>query len=114
MPYDMPRSALRHGVVAALPVLTLTLALALTACGRSESPEQKAAARLAKAEEAMEACKKRQGLEGTATPTTMILDDPATRGQVPTPETMGQLRMKVQCALELNELLDARRGPGAK
>jgi hypothetical protein len=114
MPYDMPRSALRHGVVAALPALTAALALTLTACGRSESPEQKAAARLTKAEEAMEACKKRLGFEGTPTPTTVVLDDPATRGQVPTPETMSQLRMKVQCRLELDELLDARRGPGAK
>lgn len=100
--------ALRHGAVAVLAIV------ALAACQRSESPEQKATARLTKAEEAMESCKKRLGFEGTPTPTTVVLDDPATRGQVPTPETMNQLRMKVQCRLELDELLDARRGPAAK
>jgi hypothetical protein len=104
----MPRTALRRCAVALLAVG------ALAACGRSESPEQKAAARLTKAEAAMEGCKKRLGFEGTPTPTTVVLDDPATRGQVPTPETMNQLRMKVQCRLELDELLDARRGPGAR
>ena len=108
----MPRLALRPTAVALLAVVALAPALA--GCGRSESPEQKAAARLAKAEAAMEDCKKRQGFEGTPTPTPVVLDDPATRGQTPTPETMNQLRMKVQCAPELNELLDARRGTGAK
>jgi hypothetical protein len=94
--------------------LVLAGVLLVAACGRSESPEQKAAARLARAEAAMEECKKRLGFESTPTPTTVVLDDPATRGQVPTPETMNQLRMKVQCRVELDELLDARRGPGAK
>jgi hypothetical protein len=37
-----------------------------------------------------------------------VLDDPATRGQEMTPEMAGQLRLKVQCMLELNELLAAR------
>src|SRR5207247_1364867 len=39
----------------------------------------------------------------------LAVDDPATRGQEMTPEMAGQLRLKVQCALELNELLAARR-----
>jgi hypothetical protein len=65
--------------------------------------------RLAKAEAAMTDCKKRVGLEDVATPAGMVLDDPATRGQEMTPEMAGQLRLKVQCALELNELLAARR-----
>jgi hypothetical protein len=39
----------------------------------------------------------------------MVLDDPVTRGQEMTPEMAGQLRLKVQCALELNEVLAARR-----
>jgi hypothetical protein len=38
-----------------------------------------------------------------------VLDDPATRGQALTPELAGQLRLKIQCRLQLDELLAARR-----
>jgi hypothetical protein len=65
--------------------------------------------RLRRAEAAMEACKQRVGLQDVPTPSTVILDDPATRGQALTPELAGQLRLKVQCRLELDELLAARR-----
>ena len=82
-------------------------ALALTACNQTPGPLHKAD-RVAKAEAAMAECKKRVGLEEVATPSGMVLDDPATRGQEMTPEMAGQLRLKVQCALELNELLAAR------
>ena len=87
------------------------LALAVAACGSpGESPKVDArAARLQKAEAAMTECKKRVGLEDVATPAGMTLAEPATAGQEMTPEMAGQLRLKVQCALELNELLDARR-----
>jgi hypothetical protein len=81
----------------------------LIAC---ESPKPKtspAAERLAKAETAMEECKKRVGLESITTPTGVVLDDPATRGQELTPELAGQLRLKIQCRLELDELLAAGR-----
>ena len=81
--------------------------LALIACDSSKSPKT-AADRLAKAEAAMNECKKKQGLEGIATPTGVVLDDPATRGQEMTPELAGQLRLKIQCRLELDELLAAR------
>ncbi len=87
----------------------LTLALALVACNRSDAPQASAAARLAKAEAAMEECKKRVGLQDIATPAGVVLDDPATRGQEMTPELAGQLRLKIQCRLELDELLAARR-----
>jgi hypothetical protein len=89
---------------------TLVLALAVAACGPSDTPQQKAAARLAKAEAAMQACKDRNGLGATPTPTTAVLDDPATRGQAPTPDMANQIRLKVACRIELDELLDARRG----
>jgi hypothetical protein len=88
------------------------LALAVAACGPSEDPQQKAAARLAKAEAAMQACKDQNGLGTTPTPTTVVLDDPATRGQAPTPDMANQIRLKVACRIELDELLDARRGAG--
>ena len=88
--------------------LALILVIALVACDQVPSGTAKAQ-RLAKAESAMNECKKRVGLEEVATPTGMVLDDPATRGQEMTPEMAGQLRLKVQCALELNELLAARR-----
>jgi hypothetical protein len=89
--------------------LTVALALAVAACEQGPSPAVAKAQRVAKAEAAMTECKKRVGLEDIATPTGMVLDDPATRGQEMTPEMAGQLRLKVQCALELNELLAARR-----
>ena len=88
-------------------LLLAGLLLALIACDSSKSPKA-AADRLAKAEAAMDACKKKQGLEGIATPTGVVLDDPATRGQEMTPELAGQLRLKIQCRLELDELLAAR------
>ena len=93
--------------------LAVTAALVVVACNpASNEPKPSAAAvRLAKAEAAMNDCKKRVGLEDVATPAGMVLDDPATRGQEMTPEMAGQLRLKVQCALELNELLAARRPP---
>jgi hypothetical protein len=87
----------------------LALGLALGACGRSEAPRERARARLARAEAALAACKDRYGFAATPTPETVVLDDPATRGQPLTPERANQLRMKVQCRLELDELLAARR-----
>ena len=87
----------------------LVLAVLLAACSPGETPEQKAAARVAKAEAAMEECKKSVGLGDIPTPTGGILDDPATRGQALTPEMAGQLRLKVQCRLQLEELFAARR-----
>ena len=86
----------------------LLLLLALAACNKTPGPLHKTD-RIAKAEAAMTECKKRIGLEDVSTPSGMVLDDPATRGQEMTPEASGQLRMKVQCAFELNELLAARR-----
>ncbi len=94
-------------------IVVLLAVLALAGCGRGETPQQKAAARLARAEAAMEACKQRHGFQTTPTPSTVILDDPATRGQALTPEMADQLRMKVQCRMELDELLEARRGAAA-
>jgi hypothetical protein len=94
-------------------LMLLVVAIGTVGCGRSESPAEKAAARLAKAEAAMESCKLRNGLASTPTPGAVILDDPATRGQPLTPETTDQLRMKVQCRPELDELLGARRAAGA-
>ena len=90
-----------------------TLVVALAACDRGPNeppkPPKVDAARLAKAEAAMETCKKNAGLAEVATPAGVVLDDPATRGQEMTPEMAGQLRLKVQCMLELNELLAARK-----
>src|SRR5213080_1612141 len=93
-----------------LPRLAAALVsvLLVAACNQSPGPLYKAD-RVAKAEAAMAECKKRVGLGDVATPSGMVLDDPATRGQEMTPEMAGQLRLKVQCALELNELLAARR-----
>ncbi len=85
----------------------LALVLALAACDGPKPPKTQAAERLAKAQTAMEECKKRVGLGDIATPTAAILDDPATRGQALTQELAGQLRLKVQCRLELDELLAA-------
>jgi hypothetical protein len=79
------------------------------ACTPAETPEQQAAARLQKAEAAMNECKARIGLADIPTPTTLVMDDPATRGAAMTPETASQLRMKVECALPLNELLAAQK-----
>lgn len=79
------------------------------ACTPAETPEQQAAARLQKAEAAMNECKARIGLADVPTPTTLVMDDPATRGAAMTPETASHLRMKVECALPLNELLAARK-----
>jgi hypothetical protein len=90
-------------------LLLVTLSL-VVACNRSEAPQASPAAeRLARAEAAMEECKKRVGLADVATPTGVVLDDPATHGQELTPELAGQLRLKIQCRLELDELLAARR-----
>jgi hypothetical protein len=92
--------------VLALPALLL----ALVACDGPKPPKTSSdAERLAKAEAAMDACKQRVGLADVPTPAVVILDDPATRGQPLTPELAGQLRLKVQCRLELDELLAARR-----
>jgi len=88
--------------------LAVVLLLTLAHCD-SPKPPKTAADRVAKAETAMEECKKRQGLEGIATPAGVVMDDPATRGQEMTPELAGQLRLKIQCRLELDELLAARR-----
>ena len=93
-----------------LPTLIAALVsiVVVAACNQSPGPLHKTD-RVAKAEASMAACKKRVGLDDVATPSGMVLDDPATRGQEMTPEMAGQLRLKVQCALELNELLSARR-----
>jgi hypothetical protein len=79
------------------------------ACTPAETPEQQAAARLQKAEAAMNECKARIGLSSMPTPTSLVMDDPATRGAEMTPETAAQLRMKIECALPLNELLAAQK-----
>ena len=89
-------------------VAALVSILVVAACNQSPGPLHKTDS-VAKAEASMAACKKRVGLDDVATPSGMVLDDPATRGQEMTPEMAGQLRLKVQCALELNELLAARR-----
>jgi hypothetical protein len=86
--------------------------LLVAACGPRESAEQQAQARLARAEASMDECKRRFGLADVPTPETVVLDDPAQRGLPLTPETAGGLRLKVQCRLELDELLDARRDAG--
>jgi hypothetical protein len=78
-------------------------------CTPAETPEQQAAARLQKAEAAMNECKARIGLTSIPTPTTLVMDDPAARGAEMTPEAAAQLRMKVECALPLNELLAAQK-----
>jgi hypothetical protein len=91
------------------PAVALLLAVVLiAACTPAETPEQQAAARLSKAEAAMNECKKRIGMADVPTPTTLVMDDPARRGAELTPETAAQLRMKIECALPLNELLAAR------
>ena len=56
----------------------------------------------------MNDCKTRIGMTDVPTPTTLIMDDPATHGAF-TPETAAQLRMKVECALPLNERLAAQK-----
>ena len=86
----------------------LLSALLAAACTPAETPEQQAAARLQKAEAAMNECKARIGLASMPTPTTLVMDDPATRGAEMTPESAALLRMKVECALPLNELLAAQ------
>lgn len=87
----------------------LALGLALAAC-TSETAAQKAAAELTKADAAMNACKQRIGLGDVPTPDTSVMDDPAARGAALTPDTAGQLRLKVQCRAELDSLLAARKG----
>ena len=86
----------------------LLLALILAGCSR-ETPQQKAATRLQKAEAAMTECKQRVGLGAMPTPDTVVLAEPATKGAEMTPETAALLRLKVQCRMELDELLGARR-----
>jgi len=88
--------------------LAAVLLLTLAHCDSPKAPKT-AADRVAKAEAAMEECKKKQGLEAIPTPTGVVLDDPATRGQAMTPELAGQLRLKIQCRVELDELLAARK-----
>jgi crotonobetainyl-CoA:carnitine CoA-transferase CaiB-like acyl-CoA transferase len=83
--------------------------LMIGGCSRPETPAQQATARLARAEAAMEACKRSVGLGDVATPTRVVLDDPATRAQEMTTEMAGQLRLKIQCRRQLDELLAARR-----
>jgi hypothetical protein len=95
-----------------LILIAASIVLVTGGCGPSETPQQKAAARLQKAEAAMNACKEKAGLASSPTPTTVLLADPATAGQPLTPETADQLRMKVQCRPELDELLGARRDAG--
>lgn len=85
----------------------LLLVVALAACDGPKPPKAQAAERLTKARVAMDACKQRVGLGKVATPTAAVLDDPATRGQALSHELAGQLRLKVQCRLELDELLAA-------
>lgn len=87
----------------------LLVATLVAGCTPGETPQQQAAARLARAEAAMEECKKSVGLGDVATPGAVILDDPATRGQAMTPEMAGQLRLKIQCRVQLDELLAAQR-----
>jgi len=88
----------------------LVVLLVLAACDGPKPPKTSPdVERLAKAEAAMDACKQRAGLAEVATPVGVVLDDPATRGQALTPELAGQLRLKVQCRQELDELLGARR-----
>jgi hypothetical protein len=90
--------------------LLATVALVLAACGGpAETPPQKAAARVAKAEAAMNACKERLGMAATPTPDTAVLDDPSKRGEPITTDLANQLRMKIQCRLDLDELLAARK-----
>lgn len=96
------------GVVRPAAGLLFAVLLA-AACTPAETPEQQAATRLQKAEAAMNECKARIGMASVPTPTTLIMDDPATRGAALTPETAAQLRMKVECALPLNELLAAQK-----
>jgi hypothetical protein len=84
------------------------VALLAVACSR-EDPRQKALGRLQKAEAAMTECKQRIGLGDIPTPDTVVLADPAIKGAELTVVTAGQLRLKVECRLELDELLDARR-----
>lgn len=86
----------------------LVVALLAVACSR-EDPRQKALGRLEKAEAAMTGCKQRIGLGDIPTPDTVVLADPAIKGVELTVVTAGQLRLKVECRLELDELLDARR-----
>ena len=76
------------------------VALLVAGCSPGETPQQQAAARLARAEAAMEECKRSVGLADVATPTGVVLDDPATRGQAMTPEMAGQLRLKIQCRVQ--------------
>jgi hypothetical protein len=90
------------------PALAAVLLLSLAHCDSPKAPKT-AADRVAKAEAAMDECKKKQGLEAIPTPTGVVLDDPATRGQAITPELAGQLRLKIQCRVELDELLAARK-----
>jgi hypothetical protein len=87
---------------------SLIAGLLATACAGGDGAE-KARARLSAAEAAMTACKERIGLGHVSTPSTVVLADQASLGQPLTEESAGHLRMKVQCATELNELLDARR-----
>jgi len=89
-------------------LLALLLPLFAAAGCATESPEEKAAKRLAQAETAMEECKRRAGLQGTPTPDTVILDVPGQHGQPLTTEGANIIRLKVACRSELAELLSAR------
>lgn len=94
---------------AAVKMVVALLVPLLTVSGcATESPEEKAAKRLARAEAALEECKRRLGLQGTPTPDTVILDVPGQRGQPLTTEGANLIRLKVVCRGELEELLAAR------
>lgn len=91
------------------PALAAVLLFMLAHCDTPKTPPKGSADRVAKAGAAMDECKKRQGLESIPTPIGVVLDDPATRGHAMTPEVAGQLRLKIQCRLELDELLAAQK-----
>ncbi len=97
---------IEFAVVKILPALVFPLFL-LAGCA-AESPEEKAATRLRQAEDTMEECKRRAGLEGTPTPDTTILDMAEQRGQPLTTEGANTVRLKVTCRRELEELIAAK------
>lgn len=80
--------------------------MALLAGCSGASLQQRAEARLANAEVAMNACKERLGLGAAPTPNSMTLYD-ATAG--PAAQDTTQVRIKTLCASELQQLLEARR-----
>lgn len=95
----------------AVPLL-IALALGVGGCGGSS--QDKALKRLARAEAAMEGCKKEVGLKGTPTPDNASLFDMSQQGKPLTldPERVAQMRLKVECLGPLTELLEARKAAG--